>query len=786
MPADSVVVQVLIGAAAAVVIVVVATRLIRSARSMVRFVAMARARLSDEANARRKAEKRLMEREQEFTALIESRAADLARASRLLEKEIEERGRTMRDVEERIGFEELVERISAMLVHRPTAGANQSELPDVLEDVLGETSRFAGFDRASIVEFGPNRSRPSWVQWVGPTAQPPGQLPHDLGRERFRSCRDRLRKGEILFFDGWSVLDRAADCYRAGKPVAAVGLPLIVGGKLLGCLVMAWTAGLEDWDAKREVRLKLVAEFVAAAIHRSRVETDLAREAQNYSAIFHCANDAIMVFDLEDGAILDANEKMCAMWGIARDEMLEKKWMELAALDPEYPMKRAQDLMARAMAGEPQLVEWRTDAVAEQEALVEVSLRRIEIDGRASLLATMRDISDRKLAEQQRLKLERQLFQSQRMEALGTLAGGIAHDFNNILTVIIGNANLARDLVKETPGVDPLISSCLEEIEISGESAGSLTQQLLAFGRRQLVRPEVLDLGDSLAEMEGMLRRVIAEDIKLEINTDPATPRIVAAASQVQQVVLNLVVNARDAMPMGGVITVETFGRKLPAQDGPGHDEYAVLCVRDTGRGIEPDSLDHIFEPFFTTKPVGKGTGLGLATVHGIIKQLGGQIQVASEIGKGTAFEISFRASLVEAAAEAPQVRPPPAGAQGETILVCEDDDVVRALTCNVLRKGGYTVHAASRGAEAIEIARTIDGPIDALVTDVIMPEMNGNMLAKEICAQRPKTRVLFVSGYPADVLAPYGVMPDELEFLEKPFRGADLLRSVGALLETA
>jgi signal transduction histidine kinase/CheY-like chemotaxis protein len=417
----------------------------------------------------------------------------------------------------------------------------------------------------------------------------------------------------------------------------------------------------------------------------------------------------------------------------------------------------------------------------------------VDPDGTCTrLLGTSTDITDRKRADEERERLETQLRQAQKMEAVGQLAGGIAHDFNNILTSIGGNVELALGQLQARGAADHRPLEELREVERSLARAAGLTRQLLAFGRRQVARPESLDLNQTVTAMEPMLRRLISESIVLQVIRGADLQCVRADANQVEQVVMNLVVNARDALPGGGTLTIETANVTLDADYVAQHGDvlpgpYVLLSVSDTGCGMDARTLERAFEPFFTTKPVGQGTGLGLATVYGIVKQSGGHVAAYSAPGHGSTFRVylpAVDAPAVPQPAAAPQCEPAPTGV--ETVLVCEDDGVVRDLASRFLRSAGYTVLAAANGAEALRIAAANGRAVDLLVTDVVMPDMNGRQLADTLTAAMPNLAVLFVSGYTGSVIACHGVLDPGVEFLEKPFTRRELLRRVRDLLDRA
>ena len=387
----------------------------------------------------------------------------------------------------------------------------------------------------------------------------------------------------------------------------------------------------------------------------------------------------------------------------------------------------------------------------------------------------------------ERRKLEEQFRQAQKMEAIGRLAGGVAHDFNNLLMVMRGYTELLLNRLKPN---DPLRSNA-EEIQKAADRATSLTRQLLAFSRKQMLQPRVLDFNTVAADMEKMLRRLIGEDIELVTALDSALGRVKADPGQIEQVVMNLAVNARDAMPQGGKLTLETSNVELTEAFARQHPEvtpgpYVLLAVSDTGCGMDAETQTRVFEPFFTTKEKGKGTGLGLSTVYGIIKQSGGYIWVHSEAGQGTTFEIYL--PRVEDAVTADQeeqvTSQPPSGS--ETVLLVEDEAPVRKLAREFLQSTGYTVLEAEGPVEALQLSQQHQGPIHLMVTDVVMPKMSGQDLARSLAPQRPEMRVIYISGYTDNFAGRDGVVSENTIFLQKPFSLGELARKVRETLEEA
>jgi two-component system cell cycle sensor histidine kinase/response regulator CckA len=394
------------------------------------------------------------------------------------------------------------------------------------------------------------------------------------------------------------------------------------------------------------------------------------------------------------------------------------------------------------------------------------------------------EITDRKLAEQERQTLQNQLLVSQKFEAIGRLAGGVAHDFNNLLSAILSYASFAVDALR--PG-DPLRAD-LEGIQQAGERAAALTRQLLAFSRQQRLEPEVLSLNAIVTGVESMLRRLLGETIEIGIRLDDDLGSVVADAGQLEQVIMNLAVNARDAMPRGGTLTIDTANVELDEGYASQHvtvepGRFVMLAVTDSGAGMDAATQERIFEPFFTTKERGKGTGLGLATVYGIVKQSGGSIWVYSELGRGTTFKVYL--PRVDAAVSEAKQRPVSVMAAGsETVLVVEDEDVVRIIVERILRNAGYRVLAAGNGDEALMLAEQHGGRIDLLLTDVMMPRMSGPQLAERIAARWTGLETLYMSGYADNAILQSGMLNPGMRFLDKPFSAAELTRKVREALD--
>jgi len=401
----------------------------------------------------------------------------------------------------------------------------------------------------------------------------------------------------------------------------------------------------------------------------------------------------------------------------------------------------------------------------------------------------MREQRERELHRQTQGTLRRteeQLRQAQKMEAIGNLAGGIAHDFNNLLSVILGYSSL---ISSQLSAGDPMLED-IQELVDAANRGGELTRRLLAFGRRQMLQPRVVRVDEVIADIEGMLRRVIAESIVLSVVRPGVLDHCRVDPGQLEQVILNLVVNARDAMPNGGKLSIETTNADLGDSYTVSHvgmkpGRYVMMSVTDTGTGMDRETQSRIFEPFFTTKDRDKGSGLGLSTVFGIVQQSGGHIWVYSELGHGTSFKVYFPSvdAPGEAVRRSPSSARPPTNRGTERLLVVEDDDAVRTVLGTVLRRAGYSVMEASNGGEALLICEQ-DTDIDLMLTDVVMPRMNGRQLAERVKALRPKLKVIFSSGYPGHTMVLHGDLDADADFLPKPASPDALLRKIREVLD--
>ncbi len=530
-----------------------------------------------------------------------------------------------------------------------------------------------------------------------------------------------------------------------------------------------------------EIFAQLVLEPDGTVLGISGTLTDITdlrqaeEERARLSSAVEQAVESIVITDPE-GILVYVNPAFERVTGYGRDEVLGRNLRALmsgpsdAELDPALWTS-----LARGESWSGCAVHKRKDGTLVREEVTISPVR--DAAGRiVNYVGVLRDVTYER-------QIEAELRQAQKMEAMGRLAGGVAHDFNNILTIITGRCQILMRREAENAA----LRRELDLISSAADRAAALTRQLLIFSRKEVVNPRVLDLGALVANLEKMLGRLIGEHIELVIVQEPGPGHVKADPGQLEQVLMNLAVNARDAMPTGGRLTIATADvdeaharRHAGAVPGP----YVMLAVTDTGCGIPPDILPRIFEPFFTTKGPEKGTGLGLATVYGIIKQSGGDISVESEPGKGTTFRILLPRVDEPVAAPESLGAHPGALRGSETILCAEDEDEVRALAREILRINGYTVLEARHGRDALGIAGRHSGPIHLLLTDVVMPQMGGPALARQLLRDRPEIKVLYVSGYTDDEVLSHGVAQGSVAFLQKPFTAVALLREIREVLD--
>jgi hypothetical protein len=504
----------------------------------------------------------------------------------------------------------------------------------------------------------------------------------------------------------------------------------------------------------------------------------LKTSATKYRLLFDAHPNPMWVYDPASLAFLAVNQAAVRLYGYSKDEF---RGMTVREIHPPEDAPMLLERLERSRDDLSRLDGLWTHRRKDGSGLdVEVVSSDIEFDRGAARLVMATDVSDRR-------KLEAQLAQAQKMEAMGRLAGGVAHDFNNLLGVITGYS----ELLERSRQVDGAGQKRLEQIQKAAHRAAALTRQLLAFSRKEVIQPRVLDLNEVVGDVERMLRRLIGEDVVLVTKLGRDLGRVLADRSQVDQILMNLAINARDAMPDGGNLWIETSNARLDASYLRTHADvrpgsYVMLAVSDTGHGMDQETLSHVFEPFFTTKGEGKGTGLGLATVFGIAKQSGGHVSVYSEPGRGTTFRVYLPIAEAREAPVSAPVEPsaPPGGS--ETVLLVEDSDSLRPMIREVLAASGYEVLDSADPVEAAGRARAHPGSLDLVLTDVIMPGMSGPDLVKVVRAARPSVRVLFMSGYTNDAIGRQGVLDPGVHLLQKPFTTEALLVSVRTALDQA
>jgi PAS domain S-box-containing protein len=578
-----------------------------------------------------------------------------------------------------------------------------------------------------------------------------------------------------------------------GRDTLAVFEPLRADGTLLGwirvdlSLERAWREAYRTlWKQLLvTVCLLVVALYVFLKMVR-RLKGALHQSEEKYRQLWETSTDAVIFMDT-DRRIRFANPAVRDVFGYAPEEVIGRN---IAMLQPERLRQGHRDGVARYLRTGVKKLNWRaTELVGLRkdgtEVPIEVAFNDMQMNGKHWFVGFMRDVTERKKAEEALHQSEERLRQSQKMEAIGKLAGGIAHDFNNLLTAITGYSELLLGQMQP----DSRARKNAEEIRKAAFRAAALTHQLLAFSRRQMLTSKVLNLNAVVMDLESMLRRLIGEDIAFTIVPGSALGQVKADPSQIEQIVLNLVVNARDAMPKGGTLTIETANVELDEAYAGRHEtflpgSYVLVAVSDTGCGMDAPTRSRIFEPFFTTKEPGKGTGLGLATVYGIVKQSDGYIWVYSEPGQGSVFKIYLpRLKHVsdKGSTEAERVLPPRGT---ETILLVEDEEVVRALVGDILTGNGYQALLASHSEEAFRLSGRHEGPIHLMVTDVVMPGMSGRELAERLASSRPLMKVLYISGYTDDAVVRHGVLVEGTAFLQKPFTPDTLLRKVREVLD--
>lgn len=547
---------------------------------------------------------------------------------------------------------------------------------------------------------------------------------------------------------------------------------------------------LRTWGIQRDITERLKAEEA-----RRQAEDALRDSEERYRSFVERSSEGIfrmeydppipchlpiaeqLILGKKNGYFAECNDALAKMYGRASaQELIGKPLSDLLVLNDPVTQRFMEDFIRSGYRTTDQ--ESREMDSNGVRKIFRNTMAGIIVDGHwVRTWGITRDVTER-------MHLEEQLRNAQQLEAIGRLAGGVAHDFNNILSIIMGHG----ELLLATIGAEERARNGLEQIRRAADRAASLTQQLLAFSRKQVLQPKVLDLNDAVSDVQKMLSRVIGEDIELIASLHPSLVPVKADPGQVEQVLMNLAINARDAMPHGGKLMMETSNVEASAELARDLDlipgRYAVLKVTDSGHGMDGATLSHVFEPFFTTKPMGKGTGLGLATVYGIVKQSGGGIEVESEVGRGTVFRIYL--PVAEGSARKRQELVVGEKVEGgtETILIAEDEPDLRELARIFLTGYGYKVLEAASAEQAIQLADTFPGRIDLLLTDVIMPRMSGRQLAENILSKRPQTKIVYMTGYTDDMVVQHKVLEPGVKLLQKPFGRVDLALKVRETLD--
>ncbi len=634
----------------------------------------------------------------------------------------------------------------------------QTAAPMLLEDL----GRASGASRAYLFEVVPSsddRLRMTQrCEWVADGIAPEIVNPHlhdfyldEAGLER---QLELLQSHEIFSITVDELPDDEQAFYAQQGIKSLLTVPIVVADEVWGTIGFDECVAQRTWSAAEKDALRTAASLLAAAIERERSEEILREHEQKLRAVFETAHDAIFITD-DDRRCVDANPAACEYLGVAKRDLVGRRIEDFL---PPHRRATIDADWAAYIAGGPVLEEWENQRLDGTIRVAEASAHPNFLPGLH--IAFLRDITERK-------ELEVELANAQKLESLGRLAGGVAHDFNNLLTGITGYATL---LLERANG-DGELKRDLGEIVRAADRAADLTKQLLAFGRRQVLKPRPLDLAAVVVEVRPLLERLLGEDVVVEVRSDPRLGTVRADPGQLEQVIVNLAVNARDAMPNGGSFVIETRNRG---------DDLVELVCSDTGSGMDEGTLAQIFEPFFTTRE--QGVGLGLASVYGIVHQSSGEVSVESTPGVGSVFTVTLprvpERPGIAAPADEPDGRP-----GSETILLVEDEDVVRDLTRRVLERQGYTVLACADGPAAIAVAEAEERRIDLLLTDVVMPGMRGYEVARLVSASRPEIRVLFMSGYAEEALVGRATLADH-PLIEKPFAVEALTRRVRETLE--
>lgn len=735
-------------------------------------------------SAKWRLERTLVETHATLEARVEQRTMALERLNETLRQDIIERHRAEEALRE---SEARLRRQNAALIEltrsKHTAGL---DLHAALREIAEVSAETLAVDRVSVWLYEPDETLIRCVERYERESlchSDGGVLTIGAHPEFFHA----LEENRVVAASDAATDPRTRDLYAflgvGAGATSRLDSPIRIGGRTVGVITHEHVGGRRQWTLDEQTFAGSIADFAALTLEACdrRRKDDALRQLKR---AVEQSIDGILVAEM-GGTVLFANQAWADMHGLHAHDLAGSH----LSLFHTQEQLRNQVLPLIERVSETGSHEGEVEHVRQDGSVLPtwmtVTLLRDDAENPMGILAIARDISHQKQEQRRRQHLEEQLLRSQKMEAVGRLAGGVAHDFNNMLMAIIG----CSDFLLNALGENEPLRRDVEEIKKAGERAASLTRQLLAFSRRQVLQPRVLDLNEVVSDIEKMLRRVIGEDIELVTVLAPKVERIKADPGQLEQVIINLAINARDAMPDGGRLTLETQDVELDENYARDHvvvkpGRYVMLSVSDTGVGMDAETQTHIFEPFFTTKGPGKGTGLGLATVYGTVKQSDGYIWVYSELGQGTTFKLYF--PRVEGGTEGGREETPQSeDLRGEeTILLVEDDEVVRDLVHRILLTYGYRILVAPSARKALDLSREHEGPIDLMLTDVVMPQMSGRELAIALESIRPGLKVIYMSGYSNEAVVRHGVLDAGKAFLQKPFTPIALARKLREILD--
>ncbi len=678
-------------------------------------------------------------------------------------QEITPRNSAEEALRHRLSYQSLLSRISTMAVEAEDTTEFQSQCVAILGEGMSVS-------RAYVFEYRPETDTvDNTHEWCAPGVEPQMARLQGVPSRDVAWWNETLRKGQAISFSDITEIPHqgVVEILQAQGILSVLVVPLFAGGRYFGFLGFDDCRSHREWAQEDVEILQTITGIIAGVIDRQEAHHRLEEERSQLLSIFDSVDEPIYVIDPATYEVLFVNRAAKNTHG--KDPIGGICYRELNGL--EEPCSFCTNEIIQVNRGETYRWEHHHSVLGRTFSAHDRIIRWP--DGRDVRMELAIDITEQK-------RTEEQLQAALKMEAVGSLAGGIAHDFNNLLSVILNSATFVLEGLREG---DPLREDVLE-IQKAGKRAAALTRQLLAFSRRQVLEPRVLDPNETLAAMDSMLRRMVGEDVRFNQILAPDLGRVKVDPGQLEQVVMNLVSNSRDAMPEGGKLTIETANAELDEAYAQGHvtvkpGSYVRLAVSDTGCGMDEATRRRVFEPFFTTKEMGKGTGLGLSTVYGIVKQSGGYIWAYGEPGKGSTFKVYLPRVMEELEAREEAVKPgePPRGT--ETVLVVEDEEVVRTVVARMLRAAGYHVLTASNGGEGLLICEEHQEEIHLLITDVVMPRMSGSQLAERLQRLRPGLPVLYMSGYTDNSIVHHGVLDLGPSFIGKPFSGLDLRKKV-------